>query len=150
MKSENTFYTLIIVLLLVVFLVIAGALFFMSQKDPGLALGLGLMLFVVVALFLQQFISNNTIKSLFANVVSYENGQADVEGKRAQIQIETMKMAREGARVQNTLTIMDTKQIQTHANKLAGLLTDAEREKIKAQMMGYGGGDEEDSSNFTL
>lgn len=149
MKSENTFYTLIIVLLLVVFLVVSGGLFFMSQKDPGLALGLGMLFFVVVSLFLQQFISNNTIKSLFSSMVSYENSQADVEAKRASIQIETMKMARGAAQTNNTLAIMDAKQIQTHANKLAGLLTDAERAKIKAEMMGFED-DEEDTSSYTL
>lgn len=144
-NTSSWFYVLMISMLFVAVTVV----YIVSIYDRGLALGLGFAFFVVVSLFLQQFISGEAIKNFMANFVSYEHSQADVKGKELTIQIEAMKMARSAAQTNNTLAIMDAKQIQTHANKIAGLLTEAEVQKIRAQMMGVGG-DEEDASDFTL
>jgi len=142
--AGNGFYALMISLLATAVIVV----YIVSIYDRGLALGLGFAFFVVVALFLQQFISSEQLKTLLGNFVNYENAKTTVKEKEAAIQSEGMRAMRQLAQTNNTLAVLDAQQIAKHANNIAGLLADAEREKIKGQLMGFGGG--ADDEEFTL
>lgn len=138
-------FSLIVVLGMLMF----GIVWVEEKAGWGLAFGLGLMIFVVITLFVQQFLTSQFFTGVQRNLVEYDAAQANVEAKRAAISLENAKMVREGARSQWRIDEAQYKQMMVAAQKMAGYLTDAERAKLEAQMGSYGllvdksaGGDE--------
>jgi len=138
-------FSLIVVLGMLMF----GIVWVEEKAGWGLAFGLGLMIFVVIALFVQQFLTSQFFTGVQRNLVEYDAAQANVEAKRQAVMLENARMVREGARAQLRVDEAQYKQMLVAAQKMAGYLTDAERAKLEAQMGSYGllvdksaGGDE--------
>lgn len=127
-------FSLIVVLGMLMF----GIVWVEEKAGWGLAFGLGLMIFVVIALFVQQFLTGQFFTNVQRNLVEYDAAQANVEAKRAAIGLENARMVREVSKVQLKVDEQQYKQMVQAAHKMAGFLSDAERAKLEAQMGSYG------------
>ncbi len=137
MKRVNTttflgFFVVIIVILCVAVVWIA------QQLGPQLAVGLGIGIFLVLILFAQQILTGIQTNDTTRNLVEYDSNQAKVEEQRTKVNIVYAQAMRETAKVQNKIDVKQYDAMRIAATKMAGMLSDAEIAKVKAEMMGMG------------
>ena len=89
---------LLFALIIILGMLMFGIVWVEEKAGWGLAFGLGLMIFVVIALFTQQFLTGQFFTGVQRNLVEYDAAQANVEAKRQAVMLENARMVREGAR----------------------------------------------------
>lgn len=122
-----------------IILTIGVAVWWLTEK-AGWQIGVafGIAGFVVLIMFAQQILSNDTLQSTLSTLVKYDQAQAEVEKERVKVQVENMRAMKEVIKVEAGISASQYENLQVAAKKMAGLLTDAEIAKVKAEMMGMG------------
>ena len=137
MKKVNGTAFLGFFALILVFLGIA-VVWISREMGTQLAVGLGIGVFIVIVLFAQQILTGIQVNDTTQNLVDYDKQQVGLEEQRAKIQVEYAKAFRETAKVQGRIDERQYEAMRIAAQKMAGLLSEAEIAKIKAEMQGMG------------
>lgn len=128
---------------LVFFLIVIGLLFaavvwIAKEMGRDIAIGLGIGVFMVLILFAQQILTGIQTNDTTQNLVEYDRNQAAVEEQRARAQVVQVQALRDVTRVQAKIDEAQYTQMRIAAQKMAGMLSEAEIAKIKAEMSGIG------------
>lgn len=137
MKKINGTVFLAFFALILVFLAIA-VVWISKELGVQLAVGLGIGVFIVIVLFAQQILTGIQVNDNTQNLVDYDRQQVGLEEQRAKIQVEYAKAFRENSKVQGRIDERQYEAMRVAAHKMAGLLTEAEVAKVKAEMQGMG------------
>lgn len=135
-KINGTTFLLFVVIVLLI--VCVAVVWISKELGSQLAVGIGIGLLLVIVMFAQQILTGIQITENTANLVEYDSNQAKVEEQRMKVQVVQAQMIRDTARVQNTIDAKQYEAMRLAAQKMAGMLTEAEIAKVKGEMMGMG------------
>jgi hypothetical protein len=134
MKSNQILYFLAFA---IVVICVVG--WWASEKfGSGVGAVIGAAGFVVFIIFAQQILSQNMLKNTLNILVEYDKAQADVEKERVKVTVQQMAALKEVIKVEAGISGEQYRQLQVAAQKMYGLLSEAEIAKVRAEMMVYG------------
>lgn len=135
-KVNGTAFLGFVVIILIILCV--AVVWISKTLGTQLAVGLGIGLLLVIVMFAQQILTGLQISENTQNLVEYDNNQAKVEEQRMRVNVVYAQAMRETAKVQNQIDAKQYEQMRIAAQKMAGMLSEAEIAKVKSEMMGMG------------
>ena len=134
-NNATTFLGFFVIILLIL---VVAVVWIAKELGPQLAVGLGIGLLLVIVIFAQQILTGIQTNDTTQNLVEYDKNQVEVETQRMKAQVIYAQAMRETAKVQNSIDAKQYEAMRIAATKMAGMLSEAEIAKIKAEMNGMG------------
>ncbi len=120
-----------------------------SRMGWQMAFAMFMMVFIVVILFGQQYLSMAQMRGVLENIVQYNSANAKVDAYKQQTVLEGMKVTRQVMSTDAKAQLHDARLLEQRATQLGQLYGKAEAEKFKAKHM-LTGDSTIDSTDYTL
>jgi hypothetical protein len=135
-KINGTVFLIFFVV--IILLLFVGVAWIATTMDKELALGIGIGTFLVIVMFAQQILSGIHNNEITQNLVEYDKNQAGIEEGRMKATVVYAQSMRDTAKVQARIDEQQYRQMQIAAQKMAGMLSEAEIARVKAEMNSMG------------
>lgn len=126
--------------LVTIIVVVVGGLSMMGMNwmaeefGSGGAMMFAVLVFFVVVIFIQQWLSGQQSKAVMANIVNYAAADAKVDAYRQQTALEGARAMRATLTMEGKSTLDTQKLIEQKASQLATMMTEAQVAKMRSEL----------------